>query len=186
MQIGKHFFSSKFHKKKARNELKDGTGTDNMVLTTMPSKTMTQKPKRGRWKCVHDDASNRVYYYHTLNRKVFLDWPSEFGKQFHSKFHQKKTRNELKDGTSTENMVLTNMPSKTMTQKPKCGRWKCVHDDASNRVYYYHTCTKKVSWDRPSGFVEWRISHDMKQRQFFYNVITKETMWETPDDLVVW
>ena len=119
-------------------------------------------------------------------RKEFSLKNMQIGKQFHSKFHKKKARDEPKDGTGAGNVLLTTMPSRKMPQKPKRGRWKCVHDDASNRVYYYHTLTRKVSWDRPSGFVEWRVSHDMNQRQFFYNVISKETMWETPDDFVVW
>jgi len=93
----------------------------------------------------------------------------QIGKQFHSKFHKKKAGNVPKE-----------------QKKTNLGRWKCVHDDTCNRVYYYHTLTREVSWDRPAGFVEWRVSHDLNQRRFFYNVITKRTTWDTPDDFVVW
>ncbi|GFH51414.1 hypothetical protein CTEN210_07890 [Chaetoceros tenuissimus] len=94
------------------------------------------------------------------------------GKLFHAKFHKKS--NKKTTSTAEKNKDSTK------------GKWKCVHDPESKKVYFYHSGTRETTWTKPKDFVEWRVSHDSEQRRFFYNVITKETSWEQPSDFQVW
>lgn len=94
------------------------------------------------------------------------------GKLLHAKFHKKPSKKTV---STDEN-----------NRDSKKGKWKCVHDPESKKVYFYHSGTRETTWSKPKGFVEWRVSHDSEQRRFFYNVITKETSWDQPSDFQVW
>lgn len=61
--------------------------------------------------------------------------------------------------------------------KGKTGRWK-----AAVTMYYYHTLTKEVTFQRPKSFVEWKVAMDNHSgRPYYYNTITKETTWIKPE-----
>lgn len=90
-----------------------------------------------------------------------------FGKLFHSK------------GKST----VAQAPKK----KQRNGKWKCAKDEKSGRIYYYHTLTRQVSWERPADFKEWKATLDKNTNKFYYyNAITRETTWVRPADFEVW
>lgn len=115
----------------------------------------------------------------------------QIGKIFHAKFHKKnkKKNGHGHTGAGADDNADSSKSlkaAKSSKEKPKKGRWKCVHDNSTDRVYFYHTLTREVTWERPAGFVVWRVSRDLNQRPFFYNVITKETSWDMPDDFVLW
>jgi len=116
----------------------------------------------------------------------------QIGKLFHTKYHKKKKNGNADagaDGNADSSKTFKgkrDASAKSSKEKPKKGRWKCVHDNTTDRVYFYQTLTREVSWDRPAGFVVWRVSQDLNQRNFFYNVITKETTWDMPDDFILW
>jgi len=70
--------------------------------------------------------------------------------------------------------------------KVKQGRWKCA-TAKSGRLYFYHTKTREVSWERPISFVEWKVVRDKFSGQyFFHNSITKEKTITKPKDFVEW
>ncbi len=115
-------------------------------------------------------------------------------KMIPKRFYKKKNKN----GSVTENSrIEIQSPA---TQKTKRPRWKCVHDSKTGRIYYYHSATREVTWDRPKGFIEWRVGTlapksnsnialdeaKASTKRFFYNVITKETRWDMPEGFVQW
>ena len=75
---------------------------------------------------------------------------------------------------------------KQQQQQQKKGKWKWAKDE-QNRIYYYHTLTRQVSWNKPPTFQTFKAIFDTKTNRFyFYNVITKETTWSQPKDFEVW
>jgi hypothetical protein len=73
------------------------------------------------------------------------------------------------------------------TTKSKKGKWKFARDETTNRVYYYHTLTRQVSWEKPPSFQEWKVTLDQNShRYYYYNVITKETTWVRPNNFKFW
>jgi hypothetical protein len=112
----------------------------------------------------------------------------QIGKIFHKKFHKKNKKKNANGnaGASAGGGDASAKSSKEKPTKPKKGRWKCANDNTTDRVYFYHTLTREVTWERPAGFVVWRVSRDLNQRPFFYNAITKETTWDMPDDFILW
>ena len=47
------------------------------------------------------------------------------------------------------------------TKKEKKGIWKATVDSASGKTYYYHTLTKKTTWEKPTDYQE-RLTRDDK------------------------
>lgn len=107
----------------------------------------------------------------------------QIGKLFHSRSHKKKS---MQGNAQVPPESTSSKGSSHEHKSSKRGRWKCVHDQKLDKVYFYHTVTREVTWRRPPEFVEWRIAHDANKRKFFYNVITKETSWDTPDGFEEW
>ncbi len=114
-------------------------------------------------------------------------------KMLPKRFHKKKNKN----GAVAQSTSIVIQPPPT--QKPKRPRWKCVHDSKTGRTYFYHSVTRQVTWDRPKGFIEWRVATlapksnialndegKKSGKRFFYNVITKETRWDVPKGFVQW
>ena len=76
---------------------------------------------------------------------------------------------------------------KNKQKKNVKGKWKWAKDEKSNRIYYYHTLTREVSWDQPAEFQEWKATLDQNTNKFYYyNVITKATTWDQPSDFKLW
>lgn len=67
----------------------------------------------------------------------------------------------------------------------KKGKWKAATCPKTKRVYYYHSKTKEVTWNRPKSFTEWKVLKNDKNI-LFYNVITKESTSEMPVGFRVW
>jgi hypothetical protein len=107
----------------------------------------------------------------------------QIGKLFHARFHKKRSMQGGAQGTADSHSTLGRTQRQNSSTR---GRWKCVHDPKRDRVYYYQTHTREVTWDRPPNFIEWRVAHDLNKRQFFYNAITKKTRWEMPDGFEEW
>jgi len=110
----------------------------------------------------------------------------EIGKAFHARFHKKRQAQEGERGMHTNTNAQTNIRGQGEGQTQTRGRWKCVQDTNTNRVYYYHTLTRKVTWSRPQDFVEWRVASDSNNKKYFYNVVTKETSWDMPEGYEQW
>ena len=70
-------------------------------------------------------------------------------------------------------------------RKSKIGKWKPAICPNTQKVYFYHTKTREVTWNRPEGFFEWKVAKD-KDKVYFYNSITKETTWDMPKDFQQW
>uniref|UniRef100_A0A7S3QE91 WW domain-containing protein n=1 Tax=Chaetoceros debilis TaxID=122233 RepID=A0A7S3QE91_9STRA len=192
---------------KASSNSKD-SGDNNIDGTTSTGSGMSsmQKSKSKRFK-------------KSISKSLFL-----------SKFHRKKSSTKDANGKSIYKLALQpRLPprsgsgsantaasasnangtsaggagaSGSVSVRQKRPRWKCVHDPKSNRVYYYHTHTRQVTWSRPPGFIEWRMAYKKtasnanknknaaivggEANRFFYNVLTKETCWEMPEGFIQW
>lgn len=70
-------------------------------------------------------------------------------------------------------------------KKSKVAKWKPVICPNTKKVYFYHTKTREVTWNRPQGFFEWKAAKD-NDKVYFYNVITKETTWDMPQGFQQW
>lgn len=106
----------------------------------------------------------------------------------------KRSQNNKGDGNKKPILKLF-QPSKskskttitTTTTKSKKGKWKFAKDETTNRIYYYHTLTRQVSWEKPPSFQEWKVTLDQNShRYYYYNVITKETTWVRPTNFKLW
>ena len=96
----------------------------------------------------------------------------------------KKTLSKIFKSRGQKSPVKTKKKKK---KRQKVGKWKCAKDEKSGRIYYYHTLTREVSWDQPSGFQEWKVTLDKNTNKFYYhNVISKQTTWDQPKDFEVW
>mmetsp|Transcript_1212 Transcript_1212/g.2206 ORF Transcript_1212/g.2206 Transcript_1212/m.2206 type:complete len:909 (-) Transcript_1212:94-2820(-) len=125
----------------------------------------------------------------------------QIGKIFHARFHKNHKHHDRhqkdiatdtvqKDDADNVDGSQDTIPKQKTTTKKKSqskhGKWKCVQDPSSKRAYYYHTVTREVTWDRPLGFVEWKVARDMNKKPYFYNVITRETRWDMPPNFQLW
>jgi len=112
--------------------------------------------------------------------------------------HSKK-RNSGRKAKNEEVKLLTQDVTQTRSNKDnedskdnkdtdvKKGRWKCATDATSDKVYFYHTGTKEVSWEKPESFVEWRVTVDQTNgKTCFVNRITKEATWDKPEGVEEW
>ncbi len=104
----------------------------------------------------------------------------------------KRSQNNKGDGNKKPILKLFK-PSKSKSKttntstKFKKGKWKFAKDETTNRIYYYHTLTRQVSWIKPPSFQEWKVTLDQNSnRYYYYNVITKETTWVQPSNFKVW
>mmetsp|Transcript_15374 Transcript_15374/g.21943 ORF Transcript_15374/g.21943 Transcript_15374/m.21943 type:complete len:901 (+) Transcript_15374:34-2736(+) len=72
-------------------------------------------------------------------------------------------------------------------KKVKRGKWKAVIDESSGKLYYYHTRTKEMTFERPITFVEWKATEDKNTGNiYFYNTITRKSTWDRPDGFREW
>lgn len=172
----------KFPKVKSNNKNKRKVDTKESTFTTEGSSVSSKGTSinatfaQGAKSAVHKDR-----------RKVLI------GKIFHARFHKNQRRNDGPNAVSTSTTVKASdkviSSNETVSKKKsqsKRGKWKCAHDPSSKRFYYYHTVTREVTWERPPGFIEWKVARDINKRHYFYNVITKETTWDMPSNFQLW
>jgi hypothetical protein len=155
---------------------------------------MKEPASTGEGSVVSSSTSTHVSSAQETKRAVTKDRRKVLiGKIFHARFHKNKRRNGGHKDVSTSSIreisdtkVASNETVSKKKSQSKNGKWKCVHDPTSKRIYYYHTITREVTWERPPGFVEWKVARDANDKQFFYNVITKETRWDMPPNFELW
>lgn len=90
-------------------------------------------------------------------------------------------RHTKKRGSSDQKKNMVKPPP----NKSKVGKWKPAICPNTQKVYFYHTKTREVTWNQPPGFFEWKVAKD-KEKVYFFNVITKETTWDMPQGFQQW
>jgi len=103
--------------------------------------------------------------------------------------HNKK-RSVERNAKNEEVQLSTHSVTQNRSNKDndvKEGRWKCATDVKNDKVYFYHTGTKEVSWEKPDSFVEWRVTVDLTTgKTCFVNRITKEATLVKPEGVQEW
>jgi len=138
-----------------------------------------------------DKESFKKILFHRKSQKIERKSEtksSRFGKLISKRFHKKKDagkKEKAEEAQLTTSRVTQSRPSKD--NKAKVRRWKSATDVETGKVYFYHTGTKKVSWEKPEEFVEWRVTVDLPTgKTCFVNRITKEATWVKPEEVEEW